>query len=499
MIIMEGKELVLHFHEGNTKYCVLTFPARLETQNARNTFFGESIFKKYNISSIGLTTKVDNWYICDEIDNFIQKIKNITEKYDKIVAIGPSMGAYPAIKHSKFLNIYRILALAPKWTIDPNLINLESDSIRKGLLSGNMPHIIDIIYTEDKRGHCIEKNDIQDNLIICYDQHSDLDRSNIEKLRTVIDFKEVLFPYCGHEIIKQLKGSENLKKIIHSMVYDDIKTTCELLSKIRRSHENKISRYYDIAQERHPKYCFMMLKKFIDEEYPGYKNLLFRQQIFSNLMDKLIRKKLPWAPQDIDSYFRKKIISQISENKNLPSNLVYRNDIFNIIDFHGGRLEYSIKYETLFSSDYFFGSRDFAINVFAKKIRSEIFLIAIFDGQTFYLHFRDGRILLSNFIDGTSPLKLVPTPQQNNFFYDNNFMKEIFQVATPQGYMMSMPNGNIIFNSSNTLAWESFTLHAPLDDRVYTQPRNDQKDIKISISEKPRKKAGFFSRLISSK
>ncbi|MBF0858877.1 hypothetical protein HKD24_06570 [Gluconobacter sp. LMG 31484] len=498
---MEGKELVLHFHEGNTKYCVLTFPARLETQHARNTFFGESIFKKYNISSIGLTTKVDNWYICDEMDGFIQKIKTITEKYNKIVAIGPSMGSYPAIKYSKILNVHRILALAPKWTIDPDLINLEDDNTRKGLLSGNMHDIINRVYTEDKKGHCIEENDVEDNLIVCYDQHSELDRSNIEKLRTVINFEEVLFPYCGHEIIQQLKGSENIKNIVHSMVCDDIKTTCRLLSKIRRSHKTKISRYYDVAQERHPVYCFLMLKKFIDGKLPGYKDFLFRQHFFSGLMDKSIRKKMPWAAKDVEFYFRNKLISKASENRHLSTEPSYRSDVFNITDYHGGRLEYSLRDETLFASNYFFGSRDFAINVFAKKIRSEIFLVTIFDGQTFYLHFKDGKILLSNFAENVSLLKLSPTspPQQNDFFYDNNFMKDIFRVVTPQGYMMSMPNGHIVFNSSNTLAWESFTLHAPLDERAPVQTRNIQKDVKLAISEKPKKKAGLFSRLISSK
>ena len=473
MIIMEGKELVLHFHEGETKYCVITFPGRFHSGEARDTFFGESIFKKYNISSIGLTTKLDNWFICDEIDEFIEKIKSITEKYETIVAIGPSMGSYPAIKYSNFLKIHRILALAPKWTIDPNIINLENEEIKNGLLSGNMDDVISSIYSEEKKGHCIQSGDVYNELIVCYDQHNELDRSHSIKLKSILDFESVLFPMCGHVIIEQLQGAENLKKIVHSLVYDDIKITCKILSKIRRSHKNKIQRYYDIAHEKHPYYCFLMIRKFIDTEFSGYKDFLFRQNIFSNLMDKSIRKKV-FISKEIEIYFRTKLISQAHNNKNLTTYPIYRSEIFNVMDFHGGRLEYSLRDNTLFSSNYFFGSRDFTINVFAKKIGTEIFLITLFDGQTFHLQFKDGKILLGNFTDDAYLLRLSPltSPQQNGFSYENNFEKEIFKVVMPQGYMMSSPDGNIIFNSPNLLTWENFSLHAALDERATPPPDN---------------------------
>lgn len=500
MIIMEGEELVLHYNEGNTKYCVLTFPGRFHAHEARETFFGKSIFEKYNISSIGLTTKIDNWFICDEMEEFLQKIKSITEKYEKVVAIGSSMGSYPAIKHSRFLNIHRVLALAPIWTIDPNLISLENDDIKNGLLCEEMHDLIETIYNEGKRGCCIENDDLENELIVCYDQYKEMDRSHIIKLRTIIDFEEVLFPHCGHVIIEQLKGSENLKNIVHSLAHDDIKTTCNLLSKIRRSHKNKIRRYYDIAHEKHPYYCFLMLRKFVESKFTGYTDFLFSQHFFANLMDKSIRKKAHWITKDIETYFRNTIISKASQNKNLAISPVYRNDIFNIMNYHGRRLEYSLKDETLFASNYFFGSREFAINVFAKKIRSEIFLITVFDGQTFYLYFKSGKILLSNFADNDHPLKLSPVtpPQENDFFYDNNFMKDVFRAKTPQGYMMSTPDGYVIFDSPNTLTWESFTLHAPLDERAPLQPQNIQKDIENPITEKSRKKSGFLSRFIDS-
>ena len=167
-------------------------------------------------------------------------------------------------------------------------------------------------------------------------------------------------------------------------------------------------------------------------------------------------------------------MSQSHNNKNLTTYPIYRSEIFNVMDFHGGRLEYSLRDNTLFSSNYFFGSRDFTINVFAKKIGTEIFLITLFDGQTFHLQFKDGKILLGNFTDDAYLLRLSPltSPQQNGFSYENNFEKEIFKVVMPQGYMMSSPDGNIIFNSPNLLTWENFSLHAALDERATPPPDN---------------------------
>ncbi|MFB9916037.1 hypothetical protein [Gluconobacter kanchanaburiensis] len=502
---MEGKELVLHYNEGKTEYCVITFPGRFHTHEAKEKFFGGNIFAKNDISSIGLTTKIDNWFICDEIDEFIEKIKEISSKYTKIVAIGPSMGSYPAIKYSKKLNIHRILSLAPKWTIDPKLIHSEPDKIRDGLLSDDMNSLIENIFSDEKSGHCIESGDVNNELIVCYDTYRKLDKFNVQKLRTIINFEEVLFPKCGHVIIDQLQGSENLLKIVHSLVYDDIKTTCELLTKIRRSHKNKIKKYYDVAHEKHPYYCFLMMRKFIDGKFPGYKEFLLKQNTFSNLMDKLVRNGYHALSKEVEFYFRNKIISESSLDIELEVGSNYRADIFNIMDYHGGRLEYSLRAETLFASGYFFGGRDLAVNVFARKVNSDILLVTIFDGQYFYLQFENGKIRLTRFMNDPSVLKLSPKkpPQQNDFFYENNFMKDIFRVVTPYGYMMSPPDGNIVFDSPNALPWESFSLHPPMEDtpppapQIRTAPTLPE-EIRMPVQQVPKKKARFLSRFMAS-
>lgn len=502
MIVMEGRELVLHFHEGGTTYCVLTFSARDQTHLAKKTFFGESVFKKYNISAIGLTTTVDNWFINDEMDLFISKIKEISNKYDKIIAIGPSMGAYPAIKYSKYLNIYRILALAPKWTIDPNLIEIQEPELRKHLLSGNMDDIFQRVYDDTKKGQCIDAKDANDNVIICYDPYNGLDKYNVIKLRSLFSFKEVIFPHCGHVVLDQLYGSENLKNIVHSMICDDIQHSCATIAKVRRNHKNRVVKYINLASEKHPYYCYIMIKKFIQSKNSGYKDLLSRQDLFSIIMDRLVRRKMYSAPKEVELFFRNCWISLITDNNNLSVAVEYKKDIFHVVDFHGARLEYSLQEKNLTGSNYFFGSKDFSVRVFAKKLKDNIVLITYLDGKLFYLYFSNGKILLSNFSDKHELLTLFPIEpeRREDLFYNNHYMNNIFRMKTSHGYAMSSPGGTVIFNSKNEMTWESFSLHACVVQEgnvpISALGRVDDNKIKVHNNENKKKKSGFLSRFI---
>ncbi|GBR54250.1 hypothetical protein AA106555_1609 [Neokomagataea thailandica NBRC 106555] len=504
MIVLEGRELVLHHHEGETSYCVLTFTARDQVHLAQTTFFGESVFKKHNISAIGLTTKIDNWFINDEMDHFISKIKELSSKYEKIIAIGPSMGAYPAIKYSKFLNIHRILALAPKWTIDPNLIEAQDPAIKDHLLSGNMIDIFHRVYDDTKKGQCIEADDANGNVIICYDPYSNLDKYNVIKLKSLFSFHEVLFPHCGHIVLDQLYGSENLKNIVHSMSHDEMEVTCSVITKVRRNHKNRIIKSFEVGNERHPYYCFLMLKKFIQKKKSGYKDIISRQYIFSILMDRLIRKNLSSTSTVVELFFRNHWISSVAESKILPVSTEYKKDLFSIMDFHGARIEYSFIDEIITGNNYFFGSRDFCSKVYAKKIGDIIALVTYWDGQIFYLYFNNGKILLTNFSDRNDllTLSLADKEQSTDESHVNHLVNNIYRIKTPHGYAMSSPGGGMIFHSQFELTWESFSLHPCIDQEAaitsFASEKADNHNNKIQkhSNENKEKKSGFLSRFI---
>ncbi|NHN85232.1 hypothetical protein GOB93_11345, partial [Acetobacter musti] len=119
MILYEGEELVVHQAEGDTDYLLVTFVGAWETEHACRTFLAETPVRKNRISCLGITAKVDYWYISPETDHVLSLIRNIAAGYSRIILFGMSMGGHAAIAFSRALNADVVFTGAPKWSLDP--------------------------------------------------------------------------------------------------------------------------------------------------------------------------------------------------------------------------------------------------------------------------------------------------------------------------------------------------------------------------------------------
>lgn len=103
-IVFEGDELVVHYHQAETDYILVTFEGAHEHEHATSAFFGKPVIEKLGISCVGITAKANHWYLSKETKTAQEYTRDITKKFPKVIIIGNSMGGHAALAWSKFLN-----------------------------------------------------------------------------------------------------------------------------------------------------------------------------------------------------------------------------------------------------------------------------------------------------------------------------------------------------------------------------------------------------------
>lgn len=207
-IIFDSDDIVVNFHQGDSKLLVITFIGIGHEESAYNIYFGKPVFHKYNISCIGVTTKRRNWYCSPNMQKALEVICRFSLGYSKTITIGLSAGAYAAIKYSTILRSNVTIALAPQLSIDDR----ETSVIPEW----------SALCTPAMRGMGIKKEDISGDIFILYDRHHRDDRHAAEIIRGyMVGRSDVIIglvnvPSAGHIIYESLKGSKNLMALIET-------------------------------------------------------------------------------------------------------------------------------------------------------------------------------------------------------------------------------------------------------------------------------------------
>lgn len=243
MIIFEGEELILHHNKGKTNYIIISFMGTGHKEEANTQYFLKSIVEKKNISCLGMTTKVYQYYIHPEIEVILSLCNEITKDYQKVIVIGLSMGGYAALKYSKRLKADVVFAMAPRCTLDQEVCPLAT-----------FPKSVAMTMSPDQvKQSTIRQDDLGGKIYLVYDPLGlpfVYDKENAGFIYNLIPgiIKIPTF-FSGHIVITHLQGTNVFLSIIECLAYKTDQDVIKTVTYIRRHHINNILRKFTLINK----------------------------------------------------------------------------------------------------------------------------------------------------------------------------------------------------------------------------------------------------------
>lgn len=266
MIIFEGEELLLHYHEGTSDYILITFTSADQTEQAHSEYFLKPIVEKYDLSCLGITTKFDNYYQHSDMYHIIPLCNEIAQKYKKIVVTGLSMAAYASLKFSAELKADIVFAMGARYTLDAKTASV----------SGIMQRTVDRLDPHSIVQTTIQPYDVSGKLYIAHDTYQGIvgynaiDHEHVDKIIENLP-NTVLVPvlFAHHLVINSLKGSEEFKSILDMLITGNDKDVIQQVVKIRRHHIRNIYNKITLFRNRYPLFVYKLL---ISKSFSKVKN-----------------------------------------------------------------------------------------------------------------------------------------------------------------------------------------------------------------------------------
>ena len=201
-IIFEDGHIRAIFLKGSSKELVFSF-GDLITRAKGLSINAEKSLEKFQYNVIGVMPKEKSWFPESSIRNMLEAIADFIAPFETHLGYGGSMGGYAAIKYSNLLNLKRVIALVPQFSIDPeDVTDLRYNMFFHADVNQNMK---------------VQAKDVsaEREYIVVYDPYYDEDRAHYVKLQEVLPQVHTLhLPFTGHDAIAILASSELLNDFL---------------------------------------------------------------------------------------------------------------------------------------------------------------------------------------------------------------------------------------------------------------------------------------------
>lgn len=201
-IIFEDEHIRAIFLPGNSNTLVLSF-GDLITRASGLSINAEKSLIKYQYNVIGVMPKQKSWFPQASMIELAKAISPILEGFKNIVGYGGSMGGYAAIKYSNLLNMNRVIAFVPQYSIDPEHVK-----------DRRYAEFFDSVANKDMQ---IQPQDVDAarEYVIVYDPYFSIDREHYLKIKELLpSLHTIHLPFTGHEALSVLASSSLLHDFI---------------------------------------------------------------------------------------------------------------------------------------------------------------------------------------------------------------------------------------------------------------------------------------------
>ncbi|MCU4443156.1 hypothetical protein KWE92_08815 [Acinetobacter pittii] len=201
-IIFEDEHIRAIFLPGDSNTLVLSF-GDLITRASGLSINAEKSLIKYQYNVIGVMPKQKSWFPQASMIELAKAISPILEGFKNIVGYGGSMGGYAAIKYSNLLNMNRVIAFVPQYSIDPEHVE-----------DRRYAEFFDSVANKDMQ---IQPQDVDAarEYVIVYDPYFSIDREHYLKIKELLpSLHTIHLPFTGHEALSVLASSSLLHDFI---------------------------------------------------------------------------------------------------------------------------------------------------------------------------------------------------------------------------------------------------------------------------------------------
>ena len=272
-IIFEDEQIRAIFLRGSSDELIFSF-GDLITRAKGLSINAEKSLLKHDFNVIGIMPKQKSWFPESSMRQMFAAIEDLIAPFKTRIGYGGSMGGYAAIKYSNLLDLKRVVALVPQYSINPE--DVED------------PRYNMFFHAELNANMQIQPQDVsaEREYIVVYDPYCLEDRAQYIKLEQVLPHIHTLnLPFTGHDAIAVLASSE----LLHDFLLHDFDATY-FYQKIRQVKKN--SKFY--------------YRKVIENLLPRHKNALGSI---------LINNDLQLDNQFFDAKLKQQLLRELLSNK----------------------------------------------------------------------------------------------------------------------------------------------------------------------------------------
>ncbi|UGQ30231.1 hypothetical protein [Acinetobacter calcoaceticus] len=201
-IIFEDEHIRAIFLPGDSNTLVLSF-GDLITRASGLSINAEKSLIKYQYNVIGIMPKQKSWFPQASMIELAKTISPVLQGFKNIVGYGGSMGGYAAIKYSNLLNMNRVIAFVPQYSIDPDHVE-----------DRRYAEFFDAIANKDMQIQ-LQDVDAAREYVIVYDPYFSIDREHYLKIKELLpSLHTIHLPFTGHEALSVLASSNLLHDFI---------------------------------------------------------------------------------------------------------------------------------------------------------------------------------------------------------------------------------------------------------------------------------------------
>lgn len=201
-IIFEDEHIRAIFLPGDSNTLVLSF-GDLITRASGLSINAEKSLIKYQYNVIGIMPKQKSWFPQASMIELAKTISPVLQGFKNIVGYGGSMGGYAAIKYSNLLNMNRVIAFVPQYSIDPDHVE-----------DRRYAEFFDVVANKDMQIQ-LQDVDAAREYVIVYDPYFSIDREHYLKIKELLpSLHTIHLPFTGHEALSVLASSSLLHDFI---------------------------------------------------------------------------------------------------------------------------------------------------------------------------------------------------------------------------------------------------------------------------------------------
>lgn len=201
-IIFEDEHIRAIFLPGDSNTLVLSF-GDLITRASGLSINAEKSLIKYQYNVIGIMPKQKSWFPQASMIELAKTISPVLQGFKNIVGYGGSMGGYAAIRYSNLLNMNRVIAFVPQYSIDPDHVE-----------DRRYAEFFDAVANKDMQIQ-LQDVDAAREYVIVYDPYFSIDREHYLKIKELLpSLHTIHLPFTGHEALSVLASSSLLHDFI---------------------------------------------------------------------------------------------------------------------------------------------------------------------------------------------------------------------------------------------------------------------------------------------